>query len=234
MSSHIPQEEFLLGLRMDQKNLEHRVFSLIVHTVDKLFGENSLQPINDSWTENVKTQLDQRCIELIDFHRVCRTSSGNVFPLKLLCWISSWPKDSRAWKLDLRSFNSAWNVRKLCNWPWISQFPRSFHAYCGTARCWRAQLSFRFTIYANAIRSTVFAEILDILHRFSNTIVYKVSGWFYFLRRKARKWNLHGNLFRLLKITSVSLSLLYICRRWKDTEAFPLEFFGKPPIFQSL
>lgn len=118
---------------MDQKNLGHRVFSLIVHTVDKLFGENSLQRINDSWSENVETQLDQRCIELIDFHRVGRTSSGNVFPLKLLCWISSWPKDSRAWKLDLRSFNSAWNVRKLCNSPWISQFPRSFHAYCGTA-----------------------------------------------------------------------------------------------------
>lgn len=118
---------------MDQKNQGHRVFSLIVHTVDKLFGENSLQRINDSWSENVETQLDQRCIELIDFHRVGRTSSGNVFPLKLLCWISSWPKDSRAWKLDLRSFNSAWNVRKLCNWPWISQFPRSFHAYCGTA-----------------------------------------------------------------------------------------------------
>lgn len=113
MSSHIPEEEFLLGLRMDQKNLGHRVFSLIVHAVDKLFGENSLQRINDSWSENVETQLDQRCIELIDFHRVGRTSSGNVFPLKLLCWISSWPKDSRAWKLDLRPFNSAWNVRKL-------------------------------------------------------------------------------------------------------------------------
>lgn len=223
MSSHIPEEEFLLGLRMDQKNLGHRVFSLIVHAVDKLFGENSLQRINDSWSENVETQLDQRCIELIDFHRVGRTSSGNVFPLKLLCWISSWPKDSRAWKLDLRPFNWAWNVRKLCNWPWISQFPRSFYAYCGTVRCWRAQLSFRFTIYANAIRGTVFAEILDILHRFSNTIVYKVSGWLYFLRRKARKWNLHGNLFRLLKITtSVSLSLLYTSIRiWKKVLDFP-------------
>lgn len=211
MSSHIPEEEFLLGFRMDQKNLGHRVFSLIVHAVDKLFGENSLQRINDSWSENVETQLDQRCIELIDFHRVGRTSSGNVFPLKLLCWISSWPKDSRAWKLDLRSFNSAWNVRKLCNWPWISQFPRSFYAYCGTVRCWRAQLWFDSRFMRTQFAAPYSRKILDILHRFSNTIVYKVSGWLYFLRRKTRKWNLHGNLFRLLKITtSVSLSLLYI------------------------